>query len=307
MSQPLVSVICLCHNQADYLEESIGSVLNQTYTAVELIIVDDGSTDDSQEIIKQFSDTSNTQILLLDKNIGNCAAFNHGLSLAKGKYIIDLAADDVLDPRRIEVGVESLENTTEDYGVTFCDVSFIDVHSKVIGNHYKRDKFGNLLENIPEGNLYIELLQRYIVSTPGMMTKRTVFDSLDGYDELLAYEDFDFWVRSARRYKYKFTDAVLVSKRMLKTSLSNRQYKKGSKQLLSTHTVCEKAFQLNETELENQALLKRIRYEIRQVMIVGDYEIATKYLELWKKVNGNKPLLYQLLVFLKPNLTFLKK
>ncbi len=306
MSQPLVSVICLCYNQADFVEESIRSVLNQTYTAVELIIVDDGSTDNSREVITQFFDIKNTQILLLDKNAGNCTAFNKGLNLAKGKYIIDLAADDLLHPNRIAVGVEALENSADDYGVTFCDVLLIDAQTNIIGNHYKRDGADNLLEDVPEGDIYTVLVQRYFVSAPAMMTKRRVYDVLGGYDETLSYEDFDFWVRSSRIFKYKFTDESLVSKRMLKNSLSDQQYKKGSKQLLSTYTVCEKAFGLNKNEGENQALLKRISYEIRQVIIIGDYEIAEKYLELWERVTGKKPLVYQFLVLLKLKLTFLR-
>ncbi len=305
MSQPLVSVICLCYNQADYVEESIRSVLNQTYTAVELIIVDDGSTDDSRKIINQFSN-GNIQLLLLDKNIGNCAAFNKGLNLAKGKYIIDLAADDLLHPCRIAVGVAALENCADDFGVTFCDVALIDAQTNIIGNHYKRDGADNLLEDVPEGDIYTVLVQRYFVAAPAMLTKRIVYDSLEGYDETLSYEDFDFWVRSARLFKYKFTDAVLVSKRRLKNSLSEQQYKKGSKQLFSTYIVCEKAFKLNKTEEENQALLKRISYEIRQVIIIGDYEIAEKYLELWERITGKKPLVYQFLVLLKLKLTFLR-
>ncbi len=307
MSQPLVSVICLCYNQADYVAKSIMSVLNQTYAAVELIIVDDGSTDNSREIINQFSDINNTQILLLDKNVGNCTAFNKGLSLAKGKYIIDLAADDLLHPKRIAVGVEALESSTKDYGVTFCDVALIDSQDRIIGNHYGRDNSDNLLEDVLDGDIYTVLLQQYFVAAPAMMTKRIVYDGLGGYDESLSYEDFDFWVRSSRTYKYKFTDAVLVSKRILKNSLSEQQYKKGSKQLLSTYTVCEKAFELNKTKAEHQALLNRIRYEIRQVILIGDYVMAKKYLKLWKRITDNKPLLYQLLVLLKLNLNFLKK
>lgn len=307
MSQPLVSVICLCYNQADFVEESISSVLNQTYAAVELIIVDDGSTDNSREIINQFSDTKNTKILLLDKNVGNCSAFNQGLKVAKGKYIIDLAADDLLHPKRIAVGVKALESSADDYGVTFCDVALIDADTNIIGNHYKRDETGKLQEKVTDGDIYEELLQRYFVAAPAMMTKRIVYDALGGYDESLSYEDFDFWVRSSRTYKYKFTDAILVSKRILKNSLSDQQYKKGSKQLLSTYTVCKKAFGLNKTKAENQALVNRIRYEIRQVIMVGDYQIAEKYLELWKKITGKKPFLYQILVLLKLNLIFLKK
>src|SRR5687767_6161263 len=109
MIDPLVSVICLCYNQARFVREAVASVLAQTYPHVELIIVDDASTDDSAAVIRSIvQDNPAIRCLVLEKNVGNCKAFNTGLSLAKGDYIIDLAADDLLLPRRIESGVQAL-------------------------------------------------------------------------------------------------------------------------------------------------------------------------------------------------------
>lgn len=86
-SLPLVSIICLCHNQKDYVQAAIRSVLSQTYSNLELIVVDDASTDGSVEVIeKVIQGHGDISFLKLDENIGNCRAFNRGFHVSKGKY-----------------------------------------------------------------------------------------------------------------------------------------------------------------------------------------------------------------------------
>ena len=86
------------------------------------------------------------------------------------------------------------------YGVHFCDVELLDESGKSFGTHYQRDKDGKLMVPVPSGDIYSELVERYLISAPSMMMRRTVLEELDGYDEDLTYEDFDFWVRSARNH-----------------------------------------------------------------------------------------------------------
>jgi glycosyltransferase involved in cell wall biosynthesis len=287
MKKPLVSVICLCYNHSSYVGEAIQSVFQQTYDEVELIVVDDGSTDGSPQEIRNLLDgLPNVEFLALEENQGNCKAFNQGLKLAQGKYVIDLAADDVLCPERIELGVKALEAVGESYAVHFTDAYFINKKSEMIGSHYPRDNAGKLLIEVPQGDVYADLLARYIVCTPTMMMRKSVLDELGGYDELLAYEDFDFWVRSSRNYNYLYTDAILVKKRLLNTSLSMTQYTKNSPMLWSTFQVCEKAYTLNRNKYEDEALIKRIRYELRQALLSANYPVARKFLELLQKIQG---------------------
>ena len=111
MKTPLVSVVCLCYNHARFVEEAIQSVLNQRYPNVQLIVIDDHSTDKSIEAIDKFiSGNKAVEFIPLPSNLGNCRAFNIGLEKAKGDFIIDLAGDDVLMPDRIEMGVRNLES-----------------------------------------------------------------------------------------------------------------------------------------------------------------------------------------------------
>ena len=278
MKTPLVSVVCLCYNHARFVEEAIQSVLNQRYPNVQLIVIDDHSTDKSIEAIDKFiSGNKAVEFVPLPSNLGNCRAFNIGLEKAKGDFIIDLAGDDVLMPDRIEMGVRNLESLGKEVGVQFSDAELINENGAHLGYH--SDRFRH--DSIPQGDIYKEVLSRYFINSPTMMMRRQVLEELGGYDGALAYEDFDFWVRSSRICKYSYIPEPLVRRRILSTSLGQRQYRTGSDQLRSTLTVCRKAFDLNKTEDEHAALRKRIVYEMRRAMFLGEIKIGWEYWKLW--------------------------
>lgn len=273
------------------MKQAIASVLSQSYDHVELIVIDDASTDGSISVIEKASKIHASlagghgfQVLFNQSNLGNCKSFNIGFNLARGKYVIDLAADDQLEPTRISEGVKNLEEKGGSFAVDFCDVELIDEYGHSKGTHFKRDEDGKLMDKVPEGDLYKTLVERYFLSAPSMMMRRSVLEELGGYDEKLSYEDFDFWVRSARNYKYAFTNQVLVKKHILSESLSSIQYHRKNKHCMSTAIVCEKAYALNKTKEENQALLKRIRYELKWALITENWEASLKLIELQKKL-----------------------
>ena len=291
-SLPLVSVICLCYNQERFVEEALASVTSQTYSATELIIVDDASTDQSVSVIQRFlksqplSDSIKT--LFLPQNLGNCKAFNRGMALATGKYIIDFATDDVMLPQRIEQQVGYFETLSANYGVVFTEAEYIDKRGNHLYYHYQ-----NKLKQWyppPTGDVYAQLLSTYFVAGPTMMIRKGVLDNMNGYDEGLAYEDFDFWVRSSRNYHYAYLDQCTTQVRKHATSMSVGWYQPDDPQLHSTYLVCLKAKELNRTKKEKRALAKRVRYELRQAIRGGLWKEAQLLLKLWL-ILGSRPLM----------------
>ena len=124
---PLVSVICLCYNHSKYVIESIESVLSQSYENIELIVVDDASNDGSQAVIRGFLENKpQVSFISLTKNTGNCRAFNIGWQASSGNYIIDLAADDLLLPDSVSIGVGCFLKRDSNYGVHFGDAHIIN-------------------------------------------------------------------------------------------------------------------------------------------------------------------------------------
>jgi len=282
MESPLVSIICLCYNHSKFVVEAIDSVLVQTYANVELIIVDDASDDNSviniNECIKGLPEI---KFIALEKNVGNCKAFNIGWRMSSGQFIIDLAADDLLMPERVSVGVESLLKVGKDYGVNFTNAELIDKEGKIIGKHLTSDFTPG---EVPEGFLFKQLLKKYFINPVTMMYSKQLLEYLDGYDEDLAYEDFDLWVRSSQEFKYCFSDAVLVRKRILRMSHSRSQYRPGSKILHSTLKVCEKAFKICLSKMDFEALKIRLNYEIKMAVSSINWGIAVKMMKLRARV-----------------------
>jgi len=278
---PLVSVICLCYNHSKYVIESIESVLGQSYTNIELIVVDDASTDNSQSVIRAFIEsTTGVNFISLTKNVGNCKAFNIGWQASSGDYVIDLAADDLLLPERISIGVDCFLERGSDYGVHFGDARIINANGSLLGEHLTGSYFQ---DTVPEGILFTTILSRYFINPATMMYSRPMLDYLGGYDESLAYEDFDLWVRSAKKFKYCYSNHLLISKRSLAGSHGNKQYRPGSKMLKTTFRVCEKAFVLCENYQEYRALLIRIKYEMKMAFLSLNWAVARDLYRLQRK------------------------
>ncbi len=281
MTQPLVTVICVCYNQSRFVIEAMDSVVKQTYSKVELIVIDDGSTDGSGKVIKKWMINHPEATLILNgKNIGYCKTFNKAFRLARGEFIIDLSADDVLMANRVEQGVQLFKQSGEEYAVTFSDAQFIDERGNPIRLH--SEKYPH--ETIPQGDLYREVIQRYFICSPTMMIRKMVLDVLEGYDESLAFEDFDFWIRASRNFKFIYSPEVLVKKREVAGSMSKKQFNRSNPQRWSTLEVCKKIKSLNRTEDEHQALRKRLIYEAGISLRSLDFTLAYAFWKLLRSV-----------------------
>lgn len=290
MNLPLVSVICTTYNHEKYVEEALASVINQTYPEVELIVVDNASTDTTLRAIEIFIlEHPRVRFITNAWNKGLCTAFNQGLAFATGKYILDLSGDDVLLPNRIERQVSFFEKLPEEYGVIFSNAQYINSQNELLHLHYRTNEAGAAIDLIPSGDIYKKILENYFICTPTMMMRRTVLETLGGYDESLTYEDFDFWVRSSVLFQYAYQDDVLTQKRVLNNSLASQVYQAGSGMLRSTYAVCNKAYDLNRNQAEFDALARRIRTFIRKCFYAQEFELAIQFRKLLNYIEDPDP------------------
>lgn len=270
---PQVTVICLCYNHEHYVEECILSVQAQSYPNIQLIIMDDCSTDSSWTVIQRLVSEKSISALCLqtERNMGNTKAFNHALKYAEGKYVIDLSTDDVLRETRVEKQVVYFESLPFNYGVIYGDASYISEDGVPL---FRTNRKGR---SLPEGDIYKDLIVRYFIPSPTMMIKKEVMDELRGYDEELAFEDFDFWIRSSRNWYYGYQKEDLTLIRRSTNSLSSGWYKTGDRQLHSNYLICKKIAKLNKNEEEAVALNERVNYEYRQAFLTANFEEATLF------------------------------
>ena len=286
MPQPLVTIIGLSYNQAPFIAEALDSVLAQTYPHIQVILADDGSSDGSADMLQHYHTRHpHWKLLLLPENRGNTVAFNRALQLAEGKYIIDFALDDVLLPGRVAMQVAAFEQLPEQFGLLYTNAQLINQHGQELGLFYPAKPAKN--RPCPTGNVFAEVLAHSFICTPTVMLRKTVLDGLGGYDETLAYEDFDLFVRAARNWHFGFLNLPLTKKRIWQGSMSQGFYRSNRLPYFQTTLqVCRKAAALVQTPDETAALRKRLRFELRQAVFTQHHQVVPGYTQLLAQTGG---------------------
>lgn len=284
---PLVTIICLCYNHEKFVVQSLNSVLNQSYKNIELIIADDFSHDNSKETIQKWIEKyPDTRFISNDSNLGNTKTFNKALQIAKGEYIIDLASDDVLLDNCVEKQINTFLNSEQEkLAIVYGNAELISENNTHLRYYYEVDSEKKVLQKPATGDIYLAMLsQSSMICSVSSMIKREVLQQLNGYDENLAYEDLDLWIRVSRNYNFEFIDAVLVQKRELENSLGSQFLKKLNSRTrkinFSSYLVIKKAIALNKTGSENKALLKRLHFEMDKSFKTYDFILLLKYIPL---------------------------
>ncbi|EON78606.1 glycosyl transferase [Lunatimonas lonarensis] len=279
---PLVSVICTSYNHEKYVFKALNSVLNQNYDAIELIIVDNGSQDNTVKVIEDWLWLHDffkpVKTFFYTQRNNYCRIFNKALDLCTGTYVIDLAADDELLPSHIATAVSNLESSNA--AVYFSNV-YLWFEDGSLKPFYPVTEAGDLIQKVPAGDVYKYVVERYAISTVSLVFKRQVLKREGGYDPSLVYEDFDILVRLARKYRFVFHPNIGVKKRILSSSFSAQQYRVGSCRMLpSTYHVLLKIKKMNVTVDENAALAKRILFESKHALASANFDTAEKMLAL---------------------------
>ena len=204
MKRNLVSVIIPTYNRRDLVREAIASVLAQTYQDFELIVVDDGSEDDTAEVVHEFAQECSRIRYIFQQNRGVSAARNRGVALGSGELLAFLDSDDLWQPRKLETQVAFFTSHPE---VQICQTEEIWLRNGVrVNPHNKHCKTG--------GDIFARSLELCLVSPSAAMLRRKLFERMGGFDESLpACEDYDLWLRIAATMPVYFLDTPLVIKR----------------------------------------------------------------------------------------------
>lgn len=289
----LVSIICICYNHESWIQESLESVRLQDYPKKELIIIDNGSSDGSLQVIqkwiKENSGSLKVELISHEEPQSYLRVFNNVLHKTRSQYVVDLAGDDLLYPDHLSSSI-SLLKLSNYTAFVFSDAYILD-EDHIVKTFYKRKTGGELDEEIETSKIYETLVQSYFICSPTIVFNREILVREGGYDEDLSYEDFDIQVRLARKYPLVFSDHVGVLKRKHSNSFSSRQYiPYDSKMLPSTLLVCQKIKEMNESESEMNALGKRILFELKHSLWSANFEVAKGFVELGNEINLKKPL-----------------
>jgi len=205
---PLVSIVIPAYNQAEYLEAAIDSVLTQDYPALELCVIDDGSTDDTAKVLGRFADRA---ICLSQANMGQAATLNKGWSLCQGELLGYLSSDDRLLPGAISTLVQALSNAP-DCQVAYPDYDLIDAR-------------GGQIKTVVAEDFSLPRLTEELVCQPGpgALFRREVLARTGGWSVgFRLVPDFEFWLRAAKLGPFLHVPGVLAQYRVHDGSASFR-------------------------------------------------------------------------------------
>jgi glycosyltransferase involved in cell wall biosynthesis len=283
----LVTVVCTCFNHQKYVIESLQSVLNQSYKNIQLIVVDDYSTDNSIAVIEDFiKNFREIQFIKNKINLGLTKSVNHAMTFAKGDFFIDLSADDILLPNCVEVQLETFRKSNfENLAIVYGNVALITENGNHKGFYFETNDDLKVKTVKKSGDIYAEIISmKTTICSVAAMYKKTIFDQYNGYDENLTYEDLDFWLRVSRDCTIQFIDQVLVQKRTVQNSLQTKLYAKKNRNSISTFLILKKAYRLNRTKTEHYILRKRVNFEIINAFRNKNYILMTQNCWLRLKV-----------------------
>lgn len=200
--QPLVSIIFTSYNHSEFLKQALDALVNQTYPNIEIIIIDDCSTDGSQDILKNYRDFKNINLVLQEKNSGSYVlASNYGASFAKGDYILFAQCDDFSEPNQIELLITAaVENPS--CGVVFSSSNMVDENGVTFANDYTgREKgFKDLVNKTPiiKGEDMTDFLTFSCVlpNLSAALIKHDLFRKVKGLsDSFIVVADWEFWLK----------------------------------------------------------------------------------------------------------------
>lgn len=268
MNEPLVSFIIPCYNAEKYLEEALDSVISQTYKNLEIILIDDCSTDSTLSICHKYKNNDSRIILLINyENLGITKSLNLAIDVASGDYIARMDSDDISLPYRIEKQMEIFEQN-ENVDVVSSFFEFVNINGE-----FCMKSLNNCIH--PMSLYFISLFESPLIH-PGSTLKRKVFDFVkyDTATEYLHIEDYGLWTKLLMNgFKFEIVPEILLKYRI--NSLSVSQKNRFSQD--NNHIRCSKEFirsSLNLTISENilrvieNRLAPKINYNAKEVFNV---------------------------------------
>jgi len=251
-TEPLVSVVMSVYNSDQYLNEAIESILNQTYKNFEFIIIDDGSTDESLEVIKKYKAEDDRIVLISRENKGLPYSLNEGISMAKGEYIARMDADDISLPDRL---MEQVHYMVSNPGIGICGT-----WAEVFGDGIS---FSILKHPEKHCELFPKLLFSVCFVHPSVMFRTSIImGQSDRYnEEYVCAQDYELWLKLIKKTEFGNIPKVLLKYRQTSNSITSTM--NSSKSNLRYHLL-NKVFSvlLCELNIYNNERRSKLHYVV---------------------------------------------
>jgi glycosyltransferase involved in cell wall biosynthesis len=238
---PLISIIMPAFNAEHYICESIESVLGQSYPNIELIVINDGSTDNT---VDKISRLMGSIIYVKTENKGVSAARNLGIQHAKGEWLAFLDADDIWFPNKLQLQFDQLNG---------CNWSYTD--SYYLGEKFNHETKRSELSPLLAGNIFNHLLTENIITTSSVLVKKSLIQNVGGFDETLeALEDWKLWLDIAKENPISYINEPLLKYRVYPGSTSRKARKMlPLHKMIIDHAIASLGSTANTSVIQNRA------------------------------------------------------
>lgn len=224
-AQVLISVIIPAYNAEAFIQQTLTSVLSQTYSQIEVLVVDDGSSDRTPEIVRSIAEKDDRVVLLQQSNLGVAAARNLAIEKSKGDYIAPIDADDIWYPQKLEKQMECMLKADPSVGLVYTWSVYVDEQGKIIGE-YDPHQFTKV--HSIQGEVYPALIYRNFIGHASVpLIRRSCFEKVGGYNHRLkeqnaqGCEDWDMYLRVAEHYTFQVVPEFLAGYRQVTGSMSD--------------------------------------------------------------------------------------
>ena len=217
-SKPVISVIVPTYDYGRFIGDSIRSVLEQTYTSYEIIVIDDGSSDETTSVLQQFDGRIR---YVYQENRGPSAARNLGIKIARGEYISFLDADDLWTPNKLELQLSDI-NSHPDIGMVFSDCQTFTAETIVKTSFLAGKSIDmNMISQKPISQAFMKLLLDNFITTSSVMVRKECFEKIGLFNESLrSVEDRDLWLRISASFGITGIPFILCRKRLHECNIS---------------------------------------------------------------------------------------
>ena len=249
-----MSVVIPTYNAAGTVKAAIESVLAQTYRDFEVVVIDDGSTDPTENVVREFGPRVR---YFKQRNQGVSSARNAGIAQSRGEYLAFLDSDDLWLPQKLAEEIPLLEADPR-LGLVYCDWAVVSGET-VLQNSYLKD--------LPAASGYVfdDLIQSGFILTSGVVVRRACLDDVGDFDKSLAIaQDYDLWLRISYKWRIQLVDQCLFTKRSLDGSLSSDL----------TKTALERIALFQKTLRDLPGMTTRSRRLVRRQLALNYWDVG---------------------------------
>lgn len=281
-----LTVVVTAYNHEKYIRQCLDSICDQIVAPAKLIVINDASQDRTAKFIDQYIRSSDFPITFIsnENNFGVCKSLNIALKEITTPYYIHISGDDWMEKDRVKIQYQGMANAPGEIALGVSSLREVDIDGELILNHDYSDRLQrvNGVENF--SHLLPELLKENIITAPSVILRTSAVLDVGAYDEELMFEDYDLWLRLARKYSLVFIPGIVTNYRVIGNSMSRNPSHYNRHIFAEAQMLLKQLGRAKDTD-------ETIRLRVRKIITtLAKNDSLFSAMKLWYKLILQKPM-----------------